>query len=129
MKYGIFLAAGIALLIGCLGSDAATSISPNELTQLQAAGPVTLIDVRTPHEHAHEYIPGDTLIPLDVFDPTTLQGLPEPIIIYCHSGRRSTLAVRQVKARFAKKDVRSLAGGIESWKAAGFTIASPMSAR
>lgn len=55
----------------------------------------TLLDVRTPGEYAHEHIEGAINIPLDLlpFRLHEVRAMTKPIMVYCHSGGRSGLAV------------------------------------
>jgi molybdopterin/thiamine biosynthesis adenylyltransferase len=44
-----------------------------------------------------------------------------PLVLYCGSGIRSLLTAQTLK-EMGYKDVRTLAGGIEAWKAAGYEV-------
>ncbi len=82
---------------------------------LAAGGPVALVDVREPWEHAIASLPGSRLVPLGEL-PERIGELPTrvPVITYCHHGMRSLQAAHFLRAAgFA--DVRSLAGGIDAW--------------
>jgi adenylyltransferase/sulfurtransferase len=77
---------------------------------------IQLIDIRTAQEHAQINI-GGILIPLPQL-PDYLQQLDASkfTVVYCQTGRRSEMAVRQLlTAGF--EDVYQLEGGIQAWLA------------
>jgi sulfur-carrier protein adenylyltransferase/sulfurtransferase len=90
-------------------------ITPRELAQRLAAGDdFDLIDVRELSEWEIGRIPGARLIPLG----TLAAALPtldreREVVVYCHSGKRSANAARQLRA--AGFTVANLAGGILRW--------------
>jgi phage shock protein E len=82
---------------------AATGIAPGDVDvpsadKLMGAG-VTVLDVRTAEEFGAGHLPGALNIPFDevakrhaeVGPPTT------PVLVYCKSGRRSAVAVKELK--------------------------------
>ncbi|GLY18802.1 adenylyltransferase/sulfurtransferase MoeZ [Kineosporia sp. NBRC 101677] len=76
---------------------------------------LVLVDVREPHEHAENSIPGSILVPLaDVladpgrFDPD------QPLVLHCAGGVRSARALRAVLAA-GHRDAAHLRGGIAAW--------------
>jgi rhodanese-related sulfurtransferase len=78
---------------------------------------VVLVDVREPEEYAEERIEGCVLIPLDELTrrgPAELD--PEAdIVLYCAHGVRSLEGLMALRM-LGFKHLRSLEGGIESWK-------------
>lgn len=54
-----------------------------------------MVDVRSNQEFAAAHLPGAIHIPVDAlqFNLSLIHELPRPIILYCHSGFRSGLAV------------------------------------
>lgn len=85
-----------------------------------AAGTLTLVDVRQPHEFAPSHIPGAVNLPLSDFDP---QAVPreagKQLVIYCKSGMRANDACqRLVKAGF--DGVTCFEGGMSDWERSGF---------
>jgi rhodanese-related sulfurtransferase/glyoxylase-like metal-dependent hydrolase (beta-lactamase superfamily II) len=76
-----------------------------------------LIDVRNPGELAAGAIPGARRIPLAQL-PTRLADLPQdqPIIVYCASGYRSSVAAAFLR-REGYPDVSDLLGGYRAWTA------------
>lgn len=99
---------------------AITSISPRDL---HAAGPVTLIDVRSPAEFASGHAPGARNLPLDRLDPAALGKEPRsgPLYVICQSGMRSRKACEQLAAA-GLSDLVDVAGGTSAWKAAGLPV-------
>jgi rhodanese-related sulfurtransferase len=109
------------------GDDAAATtaaapmidLTPDQLAERIKAGKVRVIDVRTAEEVAEGMIPGAEHMPLDSFDPAKL-GADDgrEIVLYCRSGRRSTMAGAML-AEVIGQPVQHLAGGITAWEAAG----------
>ncbi len=68
--------------------------------KLVAAG-VKVVDVRTPQEYAAGHVPGAVNIPYDRLAERYMElGPPTtPLLLYCHSGRRSGIAVQTLKAK------------------------------
>jgi rhodanese-related sulfurtransferase len=78
---------------------------------------VKILDVRTPQEFSQGHIKGAQLIP--VYDLSSrIQDLAQfknrPILVYCHSGNRSTTASRILKKNGFTK-INNLQGGIRAW--------------
>lgn len=89
----------------------------------QPKGDLILLDVRTPQEWTHEgRIDGATLIPIDEIEDRAGE-LPSDaeIIVYCHSGVRSS-AVVNFLASMGYSNLSDLAGGIEAWQWAGLPL-------
>ena len=91
-------------------------MSPHELKRKMDAGePFELIDVREPFEYEIARIDGAKLIPLGEITERSgeLTG-EQPIVVHCHSGKRSAQAARLLQQRgFA--NVYNLDGGIDAW--------------
>lgn len=103
------------------------SISPQQLHQLREQGGVpSLLDVRTPAEHAQIHVPGVHLVPLDRLDATALAGLngfakDHPVYLLCRSGNRAKQAAQQLeKEGFAECVV--VEGGTQAWADAGLPV-------
>lgn len=93
----------------------------HELDAAVAAG-ATVLDVRTPAEHARAAIPGSVLIPLDELRER-LDELPDgEIVVHCAVGLRGYLACR-VLAQHGRR-ARNLDGGITTWAAGTASRAS-----
>ena len=103
-----------------------TRIDPSTLARRLAAGSTTVLDVRTPGEHATAAIPGSQLLPLDQLDEhadTLAGGLSTPVTIVCRSGQRATQAHQRLTAAGAT-DLTVLDGGLTAWQAAGQPVDS-----
>lgn len=90
---------------------------------------LVLIDVRRPEERQEKgYIdaPGEQVsIPLETFiaDKALWPADKDtPIVTYCGSGHRSTIAMSMLRA-YGYDNVRSLKGGFGGWAGAGFPVA------
>ena len=86
-----------------------------------------LIDVRTPEEIAEKGIidaPNIIMIPLASFIEMKAmwpQTLDAPIVVYCGSGHRSTLAMT-ILWTYGYTDILSLKGGFGAWTDAGYGV-------
>ena len=101
---------------GARNEDAIPTISAHELKRkIDAREPFELIDVREAFEYEIARIDGAKLIPLgEIAERVSELPREQPIVVHCHSGRRSAEAVRLLQQRgFA--NVHNLDGGIEAW--------------
>lgn len=66
---------------------------------LLKTNPFTIIDVRSPNEFAKGHVPGAINIPLEeiAMRLMDLKYMPKPIIAYCKSGNRSSIAATFLK--------------------------------
>jgi rhodanese-related sulfurtransferase len=91
-------------------------ISAQELAvKLEAGEALFLLDVREQNEADFAKIENSTLIPLGQI-PQRLDEIPkdQPIIAYCHHGRRSERALQFLKSQ-GFNDVLNMTGGIDAW--------------
>jgi rhodanese-related sulfurtransferase len=87
----------------------------DDLTQLAAEG-WTVVDVRTPVEHASGHIPGSVNAPVDTLReqlPTLGDG---PFVVYCQVGQRGHTATALLHELGIR--ARNLDGGFLTWQAA-----------
>jgi phage shock protein E len=65
------------------------------IAQILKEGRYSLVDVRSNQEFVAAHLPGAIHIPMDAlqFNLSLIHELPRPIIVYCHSGYRSGIAV------------------------------------
>ena len=101
---------------GVRDEGAVAEMSPTELKRKMDAGePFELIDVREPFEYEIARIEGSKLIPMgeitERLDELEREG---PIIVHCHSGKRSAQTVRLLQQRGFTK-IYNLEGGIDAW--------------
>ena len=87
---------------------------------LLAAGGLTVLDVRTPDEHARlGHLPGSRLLPVDLMltAPAVLPEDGRPLLVYCEHGVRSAHAASVLGAA-GLGPVYDLAGGMAAWRGA-----------
>jgi rhodanese-related sulfurtransferase len=119
-----------------LVADARTRIREVSVEELaaQAPGSFVLIDVREPAEYATAHLAGAIPIPRGVLEfqveanpaiacvtEPALALREQPIVLYCRTGGRSALAAESLQ-QLGFTRVRSLAGGITAWTAAGMPV-------
>jgi len=83
-----------------------------------------IIDVRSPEEYSSGHLQGSKSINWngDNFDSQILKfDKTKPIMVYCHSGRRSAAAANKMRAK-GFKEVYELNGGILAWLEANLPI-------
>jgi rhodanese-related sulfurtransferase len=95
------------------------TLDPRALNDRMQAGPLTLIDVRTPAEYTAGHVPGARSMPLDALDVASLGA--GPVHVICQSGVRSRQACEKLTA-LGVAEVIDIAGGTSGWKAAGLPI-------
>ncbi|KTD18162.1 rhodanese-like domain-containing protein [Legionella jordanis] len=82
-----------------------------------------LIDVREPHEHASENIPGAISLPLNSISAKDLPATGDKkIVLQCRAGKRSLSACEKLSAEDNALELYSLDGGIEAWEKAGYPV-------
>lgn len=99
------------------------AISVTDLNNLLVENPPFLLDIREPAEVAEGYIEGAVNIPLrDLLDNLDkLPGLDDPIVVYCGSGHRGTIALSALTA-LGYTDVKNMGGGTGAWKKAELAL-------
>ena len=100
---------------------ATTVITPADLHARAAAGPIDLIDVRTPAEFAAGHVPGARNLPLDQLDANALGRTGGPLYVICQSGIRSRKACAWLAAS-GVTDLVDVPGGTGAWKGAGLPL-------
>src|SRR5213079_139421 len=101
---------------GVRDEGAIPGMSPQELKRrIDAGEPFELIDVREPFKYEIARIDGAKLIPLgEISERLDELSGERPIVVHCHTGKRSAQAVRLLQQRgFA--NVYNLEGGIDGW--------------
>ena len=101
---------------GARDEEAIPTMSAHELKQkMDAREPFELIDVREGFEYEIARIDGARLIPLgEIAERADELPRDRPIVVHCHSGRRSAEAVRLLQQR-GFGDIYNLEGGIDGW--------------
>jgi len=99
-------------------------LTPAEAKNFIETSQPLILDVRTPNEYYSGHIAGATLIPLQELSQRLSeiqQYKDKKILIYCHSGNRSTVA-SEILIENGFKKVYNLSTGITGWKNEGFKI-------
>jgi len=100
--------------------SAVATVSPEEVQARRAAGPLALIDVRTPAEFRELHAEGATSLPLEQVDRAAL-GPAAPVYLICQTGPRAFLAAERLQAA-GRTDVIVVDGGTERWAASGLPV-------
>jgi len=96
--------------------QATSSISPKELKEkLDKKEDLILVDVREPWENKICSIERSKLIPLgELGEKTEELDKSKEIVLYCHHGGRSFMALNKLK-KLGFKKLKNLDGGIDAW--------------
>ena len=101
-----------------------TEISPQDAAAKLKSGAALIMDVRDKDEWNEGHIPGATHLSRGTIELEIEEKVPDlnaMIICHCGGGGRSALAAETLQ-KMGYKNVRSMAGGLKSWKAAGLPI-------
>jgi rhodanese-related sulfurtransferase len=96
-------------------------ISPQDAAAKIKSGEAAIVDVRETDEWNEEHIPEATHLGRGTIELDVEEKFPDPnalIICHCGGGGRSALAAESLQ-KMGYKNVRSMAGGLKAWKAAG----------
>lgn len=100
-----------------------TKVSTHDAVQLINREKAVMIDVSEPAEYAAGHVAGSKSVPLGQLEAST--ALPKnralPLVVVCPTGSRAGRAVPTLK-KLGFENVRTLAGGIEAWRAASLPI-------
>jgi hydroxyacylglutathione hydrolase len=87
-----------------------------------------LLDVRTPHEWDEGHLPGARYLFLgDLRQKLTDLDRDRPVVVYCATGYRSSLAASLLQASGFRK-VENVPGSYTAWTAADFPVVKPANA-
>ena len=98
-----------------------TEISPADAAVKAKSGDAAIVDVREKEEWDQQHIQGATHLSRGTIELEVEEKFPNPntmIICHCGGGGRSALAAESLQ-KMGYKNVRSMAGGLRAWKAAG----------
>ncbi len=98
-----------------------TEISPQHAAAKSQRGEAVIVDVREKDEWDEEHIPGAIHMSRGTIELDIEEKVPDPnalIVCHCGGGGRSALAAESLQ-KMGYKNMRSMAGGFEAWKAAG----------
>lgn len=101
---------------GPVVDEKALEITGPELKRILETGqPITLLDVREPHEWDINRIENARLTPLSQFESFIPEFDPkDEIFLYCYRGKRSMTALKKLQDK-GFTNLKSLAGGIDHW--------------
>jgi molybdopterin/thiamine biosynthesis adenylyltransferase/rhodanese-related sulfurtransferase len=87
-----------------------------------------LIDVREQHEFESSHLPGAVHVPRGHLE-TRIEGAApdksQPVILYCATDNRSSLAADTMQRLLGYEDVTVMTGGITLWKDRGYEVEVP----
>jgi phage shock protein E len=98
-----------------------TEISPTEAATKSKNGEAVIVDVREKDEWDEEHIPDAIHMSRGTIELDVEEKVPDKnavIICHCGGGGRSALAAESLQ-KMGYKNVRSMAGGLKAWRAAG----------
>jgi rhodanese-related sulfurtransferase len=98
-----------------------TEIAPAEASAKAKSGQAVIVDVREQSEWDEGHIPNAVHLSRGMVELDIEEKVPDPsamIICHCGGGGRSALAAESLQ-KMGYKNVRSMAGGLKAWKAAG----------
>ena len=110
-------------MLGLGPSDPSSEISPQEAFQrLKGGKTIQLVDVRSMDEHRQMRIAGSKLIPLNELG-SRLKEIDKikPVLLYCHGGNRSGMALRLLKGQ-GYTQAAHIKGGISAWSRSGMPV-------
>ena len=96
-------------------------ISPQDAAAKLNSGEAVIVDVRDRAEWDEGHIPGANHMSRGTIELDIEEKVPDPnamIICHCGGGGRSALTAETLQ-KMGYKNVRSMAGGLRAWKAAG----------
>lgn len=93
MKKIIVLLLSILLLVGCNNKEKESNI----LEEVLKENNYIIVDVRTKEEYDSSHVVGSINIPYDTIDENTDLDKSKTIIVYCRSGKRSSIASEILK--------------------------------
>jgi phage shock protein E len=98
-----------------------TEISPKEAAAKLQDHAAVIVDVREKDEWDEQHIPNAIHLSRGTIELDIEEKVPDPdavVICHCGGGGRSALAAESLR-KMGYKNVRSMAGGLKAWKAAG----------
>lgn len=98
-----------------------TEISPEEAAKEFQEHRAVIVDVREKDEYDEDHIPNAIHLSRGTIELDIEEQVPDPnttVVLHCGGGGRSALAAESLK-KMGYKNVRSMAGGFQAWKAAG----------
>ena len=103
-----------------------TEISAEEAERLVTSGEAILVDVREADSFREEHAGNSKHLSRGTIELDIEEEVPNPdqaIICYCGGGSRSALVTESLQ-KMGYRNVKSIAGGLRAWKAAGLPVTS-----
>jgi rhodanese-related sulfurtransferase len=117
------LLAASGVIFGTLPALAAESINVDRAVTMSNQGAL-LLDVREPNEYTEVHAPNAKLIPLGQLSERMHEinlDKEKPIVVICHSGRRSAMAAELLQKAGYRK-VSNVNGGMLAWESSGLPV-------
>jgi rhodanese-related sulfurtransferase len=98
-----------------------TEIAPEDAAHKMQNAEAVIVDVRDKEEWDEAHIPNAIHLSRGTIELDIEEKVPDPnavVIVHCGGGGRSALAAESLQ-KMGYKNVRSMAGGMKAWKAAG----------
>ena len=117
LKYILVVAFSIIFSCSLINSESINQMNSDELIEFIELNDAVLVDVRTEDEYNSGYIENslnidyfsnDFSLNADKLDKST------PIILYCRSGKRSSMSANKI-SKLGFKEIYNLEGGILEW--------------
>jgi rhodanese-related sulfurtransferase len=107
----------IKSMLGLGVSDPTSEVSPKDaFERLKGNKTIQLVDVRSEAEFKEGYISGARSIPLQELGSRTGEiNQNGPVLLYCHSGARSGMALALLKGK-GYSQIAHISGGVSAWK-------------
>jgi rhodanese-related sulfurtransferase len=102
-----------------------TEISPEDAAAKLQNKEAVIIDVRDKDEYDEGHIPNALNLSRGTIELDIEEKVPDPnaiVVVHCGGGGRSALAAESLQ-KMGYKNIRSMAGGLKAWKAAGLPTA------
>ena len=117
LKYILIVVFSIIFSCSLINNESVNQINSDELIEFIELNDAVLVDVRTEDEYNSGYIENslnidyfsnDFSVNADKLDKNT------PIILYCRSGKRSSMSANKI-SKLGFKEIYNLQGGILEW--------------
>ena len=117
LKYILVVAFSIIFSCSLINNESINQMNSDELIEFIELNDAVLVDVRTEDEYNSGYIENslnidyfsnDFSVNADKLDKST------PIILYCRSGKRSSMSANKI-SKLGFKEIYNLEGGILEW--------------
>ena len=117
LKYILVVAFSIIFSCSLINSESINQMNSDELIEFIELNDAILVDVRTEDEYNSGYI--ESSLNIDYFSNEFSVNADKldktiPIILYCRSGKRSSMSASKI-SKLGFKEIYNLKGGILEW--------------